>query len=279
MTSKYIVSPKWLHSNLDRENIVVLDASLKPVSATDSDNSSCIIPGAKKFDIKNVFSDKNSLYDSMMPDEAIFIEEIRKLGINQDSIIVLYDSQGIYSSPRAWFMIRSLGHKEVYVMDGGLPEWMRSGFSTEESYGMNTEYGNFSVTEKITYFCNADYVASGLQYNDRHIIDARSASRFSGIEPEPREGLNLGHIPGAVNLPFSKVLDGNGYKDSATLSEIFRSVSNKEKEFIFSCGSGITACIPALAAIMCGYPDVKIYDGSWSEWGDASNNYPVELHG
>ncbi|MUV03755.1 sulfurtransferase [Flavobacterium rakeshii] len=275
--SNYTVSSHWLFSNINNNNIIVLDASIKPVTGM-ANNIDAIIPKAKRFDLKNVFSDKESKYDHMLPKPNMFINELQKLGINEDSVVVVYDNQGVYSSPRAWFMIKDIGHKEVYVLDGGLPKWIENGFSTCTEYTNVAVTGNISVKDKPRFFCDANYLQEHYNDNGCNVIDARSEGRFLGLEPEPREGLKSGHIPGSVSLSFNKVIKDGAFLDNRELKAMFSGLADINQELIFSCGSGITSCIPAMAALIAGYNNIKVYDGSWSEWGDTQNNYPVTLN-
>lgn len=274
--SSYTVSTHWLFSNMNNDKVIILDASVKPITGI-VNGVNGIIPKARRFDLKNVFSDRENKYDHMLPKPDVFIRELQRLGINNDSIIVVYDNQGVYSSPRAWFMIKDIGHKEVYVLDGGLPKWIENGFSTCTEYNTVPSAGNISVKDKPRFFCDANYLQEYYNNNRCKILDARSERRFLGVEPEPREGLKSGHIPGSVSLPFNKVIKDGTFLSCWELKTIFLNLANVNQQLIFSCGSGITSCIPAIAALIAGYDNIKIYDGSWSEWGDIQNNYPVTV--
>ncbi|WP_417365137.1 sulfurtransferase [Flavobacterium beibuense] len=275
--SNYTVSPHWLFSNIENDKLIILDASVKPITGT-ANSIDAIIPKAKRFDLKNVFSNRESKYDHMLPEPNMFIKELQKLGINEDSVIVVYDNQGVYSSPRAWFMIKDIGHKEVYVLDGGLPKWIENGFSTFAEYTTAAVTGNISVKDKPRFFCDANYLQEHYNNNSFKVIDARSEGRFLGLEPEPRDGLKSGHIPGSVSLPFNKVIKDGAFLDNRELKAMFSGLADVNRQLIFSCGSGITSCVSAMAALIAGYNNVKVYDGSWSEWGDTRNNYPVTLN-
>lgn len=279
MKSEYIVSVEWLNSNLENEKIVVLDASLKPITSKDvnGNEQNTIIPKARKFDLKQVFSNKNSLFDHTLPNPADFVKEMRLLGISDDSIIVIYDNQGVYSSPRAFYMIKSIGHKEVYVLNGGLPEWISKGFNVIEHVKEVYTPGNFSnkSNEPYFYFCDSTQVLNNIDSDEFKIIDARSEKRFLGLELEPRPNLKLGHIPNSKNIPFEKVLDNGKFKDVKELENVLLDNINEDTTLIFSCGSGVTSCITALAAQISGHNNVLVFDGSWSEWGDENSKFPI----
>ncbi|GAB4230267.1 MAG: 3-mercaptopyruvate sulfurtransferase [Ekhidna sp.] len=269
MIEDALVSVAWLSEQLHNEHVVVLDATLaKPKSsAGDMTHWDKQIPGAQFFDIDHSFSNPNSTLPHMLCDAAQFQKEARKLGINNDSLIVIYDQHGVYSSPRAWWMFRAMGHDQVAVLDGGLPLWMEKNLPTEQKKNQSVKDGNFTANYHQKYFVDAAYVNANIENDDSLTIDARSRGRFSGTDPEPREGLRGGHIPNSACLPFTDVVDGYQMKPVSQLKEMFSSLDADGKRLIFSCGSGLTACIILLAAHLAGYNDLTVYDGSWSEWG------------
>ena len=276
MSFPRIVSTDWLQAHLNDEKLIVLDASMTPVGQSKSGDSDALIPRSIRFDLKSEFSDATSRYSSTLLPEPAFIVKMQALGISDDSIVVVYDSEGVYSSPRAYYMIRALGHREVYVLDGGLPAWLAENRSVVEDHLLPTQVGNFSKRAGQAYFCGADEVLTFIQGNDRNIVDARSTNRFLGLEAEPRAGLASGHIPSSKNLPYTEVLDGGKLKSEETLRSLFSELKLADKPLVVSCGSGITACIVAMAAERAGIHDLLIYDGSWSEWGDVENAFPIE---
>ena len=274
-----LVSVQWLAEHLDSENIVILDASMKPVtlSATDSfeEDTTCII-GARRFDFDNDIRDKNTDLPHMMPSAEFFTEEMQKLGINKDSAIVAYDRVGMFSSPRAWWMFRAMGHTQVAVLDGGLPAWKKAGLVIErQAEKIAKQRGNFVAQPQAGLFCDSEHVLDALSDTWFAVIDARSNGRFCGTEPEPRAGLKSGHMPNSINLPYAQVLSDGFMLSMTELDSVFSKLVNKEQNLIFSCGSGVTACITALAAELAGYSNLSVYDGSWSEWGLPASNLPV----
>lgn len=266
-----LVSPQWLNENLGHQDVVILDATLaKPKSVGKLLNENVQIPNTVFFDIDGAFSDASIALPHMMCSSIQFQTEIRRLGIGQDSLVVIYDRHGIYSSPRAWWMLQSMGHKQVAVLNGGLPEWIDQGFATEENIGSEPSQENFESDYDDTFFLDSDHVLNHINDPETCVIDARSAGRFNATEPEPREGLRGGHIPKSLNLPFPMVLDEYRMKEPDELERIFDALDVKGKKLIFSCGSGLTACIILFAAHLAGYQDLAVYDGSWSEWGQPS---------
>jgi thiosulfate/3-mercaptopyruvate sulfurtransferase len=270
-----LISVQTLKENLSAENLIILDASMKPVGKGSVDTSQPVyIPGSLRFDFDNEIKDLTTSLPHMMPTAEFFTEEMQKMGINKDSAIVAYDSVGIYSSPRAWWMFRAMGHDQVAVLDGGLPAWIRAGFETVAELKEKPKHrGDFLSHPQPQAIVDSNDVMKALHDEDFSVLDARSSNRFHGLEEEPREGLRRGHMPNAINMPFATVLEEGILKQRSSLQSIFDPYKNKK--MIFSCGSGVTACILALAAEQAGYKDLSVYDGSWSEWGLASSNLPV----
>jgi thiosulfate/3-mercaptopyruvate sulfurtransferase len=253
------VSVAWLAAHLRDDNLVILDASM-PLGAMR-------IPGARPFDFDRTICDRASPLPHMMPSAEVFANEVSALGIDNSSAVVVYDSRGVYSSPRARWMFRAMGHDRVAVLDGGLPAWVAAGHAVEGAAGGPPVPRTFVARPRDGMFCDADFVARAL--NDPHsvVVDARSAGRFHGREPEPRPGLRPGHIPGSLNLPYADVLLNGHFRPITELTAIMGQKARADQQLVFTCGSGVTACIPALAAEMLGFTAISVYDGSWSEWG------------
>ncbi|WP_452222024.1 sulfurtransferase [Lacinutrix salivirga] len=265
-----IVSAKWLYNNLGNEQLIILDASMPKVTETASVKTNVQIPKAQFFDIKHTFSDTNARFPNTIPSAEQFTLEAQQLGINSNSYIIIYDDKGMYSSPRAYWLLKTFGHTQVSVLNGGLPEWIAQGFITETktiSTKPKIKKGNFKAklnNNKITYF---EALETHSQHKDYVIIDARSKARFNSEVPEPRVGLRNGTIPNSKNLPFESVLNNGKLKSKAELQDIFSKFATTGKQLIFTCGSGITASILDLAATLADYKNTAVYDGSWTEYG------------
>ena len=261
-----LVSVNWLHSRLKAENLVVLDATIGKIMNLESPTS-LQIPNARFFDIKKKFSNTEAQFPNTFPSEAQFEAEAIALGINKDSAIIVYDDKGIYSSARAWWLFKCFGHNNVAVLDGGLPDWVAKGYEVNHKHSKNTIKGNFIAKIKPEGIINIETLQTIIDDKSRTIIDARSAERFNGEVPEPRAGLRSGTISQSINIPFLELIENSKLKPVDELQAIFAKIGSKEQELVFSCGSGITACILALGATLANYKKISIYDGSWTEYG------------
>lgn len=272
--SSSLITPQQLSNELDNSKIALLDCTIDKVGQSLKDTSLELIANSLFFDIENTFSDKNNPLPHTLVSPEIFTEGIQELGINQDSIIVLYDRWGIYSSPRAWWMFKVMGFDQVYILAGGLPAWKDHHYATSDHHVKPWQKGNANAHFNSEWFADKDYVLANYQNNTTSIIDARSQGRFTASAPEPRAGLRGGHVPNSYNLPFDLVLEGNSYRSEEELGKLFKTF-NPNNEQIFSCGSGITASILAFASHLLGNKNIKVYDGSWSEWGQEELNLPI----
>jgi len=274
-----LVSVQWLAENLGTENLVILDASMKPVTPLNSfvpQEETSFIQGARRFDFDQHLCDHNTTLPHMMPSPEFFTEEMQKLGINQDSAIIVYDYAGVYSSPRAWWMFRAMGHGQVAVLDGGLPARKKEKLPCSSQVELSAEKrGDFESQPLSGLFVDSAHVLEATADPRYAILDARSEGRFHGVEPEPRAGLRSGHIPNSLNLPFAQVVVDGLVLPPTELDSVFSKLVDKEQNLIFTCGSGVTACITALAGELAGYSKIAVYDGSWSEWGAESSQLPV----
>lgn len=259
-----LVSVKWLHDNLEAENLVVLDGTInKPFNA-----QTLQIPNARFFDIKKKFSDVSNPFPSAFPSEAQFQDQAQNLGINKDSAIVVYDDKGIYSSARVWWLFKAFGYNNVAVLDGGFPEWLKAAYPTENMHLFNGKKGNFEANLKPEFMAFFNDMEKASKHKTHTIVDARSSARFNSEVPEPRAGLRRGTIPNSINIPFTDLLNAGVFKSEKELQDIFsNNIATKYEPVMFSCGSGITACVLALGAEISGYKNLVVYDGSWTEWG------------
>lgn len=276
MTLNPIVSSSWLAENLDIPNLIILDASVKNnVSGLIPKLPTLQIKGARQFDMENVFVDKNSAIQNMFPTPEVFTNECQKLGINKNSIIIVYDNLGIYTSPRAWWMFKTMGHQYIAVLDGGLDDWKNSGFACEENSDKKFEHGNFEASYCEEMVEDSNFILEHLNNDNLLVVDARSEGRFNGSIPEPRANMASGHIPNAVNIPYQKLLNNGFIKHKQELEQLFNDFVKPNQKLLFTCGSGVTACIVLLASELVINNKKMLYDGSWAEWGQ-EGKFPVE---
>ena len=270
-----LVSVEWLQENLEAENLIILDATIPKVGATkDVIKEKQQIKNAVFFDLKNVFLDAEGEYPNTIPSEDHFEKEAQKIGINNDSCIVVYDDLGVYSSPRVWWLFKAFGFTNIAVLNGGLPAWKEAGYSVELPAKKEVAKGDFTATFQKELLRVTKQVLEASN-NKELIVDARSEGRFYATEPEPRADMRGGHIPNSKSLPHGKLQSDGKMKSTEELQQLFSEINPKNEHMTFSCGSGITACVLALGAEASGYKKYSVYDGSWTEWASRLE-LPVE---
>lgn len=247
-----------------------------PVSGEEDSRDGGAIPNSRDFDLDGKGSDHTAASPHTLPSVAALSHYLGQLGVSFDTEVVAYDTRGIYCAPRLWWMLRSLGHERVTILNGGSPAWESSGYSLNPEPPYSGQTRLYEPVPQSQWFVGADTVSDALASDDIQIVDARSPARFAGKEPEPRRGVRSGHMPGAKNLHYSRLISQGEFKSVGELSAEFKKAGiSLNKPIISTCGSGITACIIGVAAIICGAENISVYDGSWSEWG-ADSQYPVE---
>lgn len=278
--TRAIVTGKWL-ADVIKTNVSgvgpklrVLDCSwylakLKRNARAEFDRSH--IPGASFFDVDEC-SDRGSAFDHMLPSPGQFAEYVGgELGIGNDTHVVVYDTSGFgaFSAPRVWWMFRLFGHDAVSVLDGGMKSWLAEGRPLTSDY-TTPQRAEFKARadQSSTWVKTYEDVLENMSTKRVQVVDARSAGRFRGTEPEPRDDTLPGHFPGAINMPFTSFMDASGkQRGPEDLSGLFKEAGvDLGRPFWVSCGSGVTACHVVLAAHLLGHTGSAIYDGSWSEW-------------
>lgn len=267
-----------------KEKIKILDATYSMPQAGVSPYEGFLgrhIAGAQFFDI-DVVADQEAPLPHTIPSAEYFASCISSMGISNDDHVVVYDQSGAYmASARAWWMFRVFGHENVYVLEGGIAAWVKGGFplvsGPAEPPSATTD---FQATLRTDLLVSKTDLLNNIETGGMTVVDARPATRFAGQTPEPWAGKRAGHIPGSVNLPFGELIDAPSrqLKDKDALENIFKSSNiDKDSKLAATCGSGVTACTIALAVFKSRGQDCAIYDGSWSEWGDAQAGTPVEV--
>ncbi|MDX1780326.1 MAG: 3-mercaptopyruvate sulfurtransferase [Thalassovita sp.] len=267
---KTLVSTDWLAAHLKDPDLRILDATwYLPGDTRDprTEYEKAHIPNARFFDIDDV-SDHRSELPHMVPPVEKFMSRLRAMGVGDGHQVVVYDGEGIYSAARVWWLFRLMGQNNIAVLDGGLKKWLAEGREVEDMPPIVRDR-HMTVRRQNHMVKDVTQVASASKLGDYEIVDARSAERFRGEVPEPREGLRSGHIPGSRNVPFTTLLNADGTMKSADeIRATFEAAGvDLKKPVITSCGSGVTAAILCLALERIGKTDHSIYDGSWTEWG------------
>jgi thiosulfate/3-mercaptopyruvate sulfurtransferase len=265
-----LVTTSWLAGRLHDPGVVIVDATLPPVGVTPPVDTRARylaqhIPGAVFFDIEE-FSDHSSPLPHMLPPVDVFSRSLSALGIGDGMDIIIYEQEGVFSGPRAWWMLKTVGGKNVYLLDGGLRAWIEGGLPTA-SGDVHRAPASFHATLDENAVKDFSQIQQMIAAHGQ-ILDARSAGRFNGTLPEPRPGIGSGHMPGATSIPFTELVEAGRLKAAEELRQIFAAKGVDMKQPITtSCGSGVTAAVIALGLEIAGAKHVSLYDGSWAEYG------------
>ncbi|ELY4663916.1 3-mercaptopyruvate sulfurtransferase [Cronobacter sp. JZ38] len=279
MSTSFFVASHWLAEHIDDPEIQILDARMAPAGQEHlrdmaQEYRAGHLPGALFFDIE-ALSDHATPLPHMMPRPETFAVAMRELGVSDDKHLIVYDEGNLFSAPRAWWMLRAFGVQNVSILAGGLAEWQRDGFPLQEG-AVEAQEGEFEAKLDERQIKRLTDVLLASHENTAQIVDARPAARFNAEADEPRPGLRRGHMPGALNVPWTDLVVKGQLKTTDELHAIFaRQGVNLHRPIITSCGSGVTAAVVTLALATLGASDVTLYDGSWSEWG-GRQDLPVE---
>lgn len=264
-----LISASELLDILDKPDVKILDGSYGlpeiPVK----------IGNAIDFDIDDV-ADPNAPLAHTLPSPEFFAAKVGDMGISNDDTVIVYDRAGMHmAAARVWWMFRVFGHDKVRILDGGLPAWVEHDFplTPKEDTPQKQIPARFDATFRPQLFKKKEDILNNISSQEFSVLDARDGARYTGTAPEPRPGMTGGHIPGSLSLPFMTLVDhdsGLMRKQDELMEIIHRSGFDADKPVAISCGSGVTACMVALALYQTGHPDAAIYGGSWTEWGGDS---------
>ncbi len=272
-----LVSADWLKDNFDVPHVKIVDATWVPGFLKErKPGPQCYqdahIPGAVYFDI-DAIADTSSGLSHMLPEPSQFARQVGALGLSNDNLIIVYDSNGFFASARVWWMFRAMGHDQIKVLDGGLSAWQAAGGATETGI-QGAHPVTFTPESKPDLVRNQSQMRAHVTAADTKILDARAEGRFNGTSPEPRAGLPSGHMPGSFCVPATALLTETGtMKSSEALSDMLAPFETGPA--VTSCGSGVSAAVISLALARIGNWDAALYDGSWSEWAANADN-PIE---
>lgn len=265
-----LVDAEWVAERLEVGEVVVLDATLPPVGVvpkvdTRSRYVEQHLPDAVFFDI-DALSDRETTLPHMLPPAERFGQEMGSLGVpSSGKTLVVYEQAGVFSAPRAWWMLRTMGAQDVCVLQGGLEAWKAAGLPLQ-SGEVALPAALFHAVQNRNAIAGLPDLMLGLESGEQ-VVDARSAARFHGEAPEPRAGLKSGHMPGAISVPYTELVADGRLKSPEEIAALFNSKGvDLQRPVVTTCGSGVTAAVLALGLELCGAKQVRLYDGSWAEY-------------
>ncbi|MEQ4662103.1 MULTISPECIES: 3-mercaptopyruvate sulfurtransferase [Providencia] len=278
MYNDYFVTPQWLNSHLFDDNIIVLDASSPPPTAPYDCRQQYLeehIPNAQFFH-QDEIADKSCDLPHMLPSADVFSQAVSAMGIGNDTQVIIYSQNNLFSSPRAWWTFTTMGCKNVKILAGGIDAWKAAGFDVQSGEVTPPAAKQFHAIRKDSNALNQEHMLDIVNQGKIQIIDARAEPRFLAKAPEPRPGLRMGHIPGSKNVPWDLLVEKGEFKSPEQLKAIFNKQGvDIHAPSVMTCGSGMTAAVVLMALTLLGNQNMRLYDGSWAQWGQ-DNGLPIE---
>ncbi|MBL4747952.1 MAG: 3-mercaptopyruvate sulfurtransferase [Magnetovibrio sp.] len=272
-----LISGAWLQDHLYDDNLRVIDASFHlPQTRRNARDEWAArhILGAIYLDV-NEIADTSSDQPHMLPSAAKFAKALGGVGVSSTHKIIVYDSNGgQMAACRMWWMLKVFGHTDVAVLNGGLINWDLEGRPVDDATPALAPQV-FKATFKADLVKSKADVLANLKSKSDQVVDARAQGRFQGTVPEPRPTKRSGHIPGALNVPFTGLMQPL-FNSAEDITKTFNAAGvDLHNSTIHTCGSGVTACVTAFAMHLLGNDQWAVYDGSWAEWGN-DDAAPVE---
>ncbi len=277
MDREHFISPDALEARLGSQKLsIICNFMYMPGEKLDgrTEYNEDRIPGAVYFDLDEI-ADQSSPLPHMIASAEQFGKAMGELGVSDENEIVVYDGPGLFSAPRIWWNLKIMGAKNVRILEGGYDRWIGEDRIIDESPPKPAKKASFNAQFDESAVVDIEFMERAVKNNDCIILDARSLSRFQGEVEEPRPGLRLGHMPNAVSLPFSSLIENGTLLNNNELEKIINPLIEGGKPLITSCGSGVTAAVLSLALTCLGHENHRLYDGSWTEWGDPDKAYPI----
>jgi thiosulfate/3-mercaptopyruvate sulfurtransferase len=269
--NKKIISPTKLNKIINNDRLKIIDCRwyINDKKKGREEYNKGHIPNAIYFDIEKN-SDLNNLFPHMLPKKEKFLSFLKKNGISIDDEIVIYDQTGFFCSSRVWFTFTYYNFKNIKILNGGIKYWNDHNYEVSKQKKTTSIKKKIKLKEKKSMVANLEYIKRKTKDKKTLIIDARPRNRFLGLKEEPRKNLKKGNIPGSINIPFTSLVDKKGrFLSKSVLKKKFEKKINFSfiKRIICTCGSGITACNIIFGLNLLGVQNIKLYDGSWAEWG------------
>jgi thiosulfate/3-mercaptopyruvate sulfurtransferase len=278
---EHFITPDSLKKRLGDQNLSII-CNFMAMPGDDRDGLEAFrskrIPGAVYFDIDRIADQTSSLPHMIAASEQIS-SQMGELGISENDNIVVYDGPGLFSSARIWWNLRMMGVPNVRILEGGFNRWKNKKHPIETTPPVQPDPVLFNAKFDPQQIISSSQLLELIHKGKGTILDARSLARFNGTADEPRKGLRSGHMPGATSLPFTDLLNDGSLINNNSLKELIKPLLSNGEPIVTTCGSGVTAAVLSLALTCAGYDSHRLFDGSWTEWGDEQSDFPIVSSG